>query len=113
MHELSIAMSILDLARREASAQGAKRVSELEIEVGKLTGVDSEALAFVLESVVRDTEFADCRFTIRVVNGRCICNICRLPFAVDTLADPCPHCGSSDKELVAGKELRLKSLVVD
>ena len=106
-------MSILDLARSKAAEIRAKRISELEIEVGKLTGVDSEALAFVLESVVRGTELSDCRIMIRLIDARCRCNICLSEFPVDNLAEACPHCGSVDKELIAGRELQLKSFVVD
>ena len=46
MHELSIALSILDLVALEAIKQKAREVKEIELEVGRLAGVDISALAF-------------------------------------------------------------------
>lgn len=113
MHELSIALSILDLARKEATAHNAQRVTELEIEVGKLSGVDTEALSFVLESVVRETELENCRILIHPIDGRCHCNDCGSEYLITGLLQGCPHCGSGNKELIAGRELKLKSLLID
>lgn len=113
MHELSIALSLVDLARKEAAAYNAQRVTELEIEVGKLSGVDTEALSFVLESVVRDTELENCHITIHPIEGRCHCNDCSTEYPIVDLLQVCPHCGSYNKELIAGRELKLKSLLID
>ena len=44
MHELSIALSIINLATKEAEKSNAARVSELELEIGEMAGVNIEAL---------------------------------------------------------------------
>lgn len=113
MHELSIALSILELAQKEAKSHDATRVTELEIEVGKLSGVDTEALSFVLESVVRNTELEGCKITIHSPEARCKCNQCGFEYPIREIFDSCPVCESSSKELITGKELKLKSLLID
>ena len=40
MHELSIALSIINLAIKEAEKSNATRVSELELEIGEMAGVN-------------------------------------------------------------------------
>jgi Zn finger protein HypA/HybF involved in hydrogenase expression len=46
MHELSIAMNILDLAREEAEMRGSAGVDVVYLRLGTLSGVAEEALFF-------------------------------------------------------------------
>ncbi|MGL4292732.1 MAG: hydrogenase maturation nickel metallochaperone HypA [Bacteroidales bacterium] len=113
MHELSIALGIVDLAQQQARANQAKLVTEIEIEIGKFAGVDLESLSFVLQSVIRGTELEGCRIQINSIPGKCRCNSCLTEFEVSDLLALCPACDSGHKELIAGKELRLKSILID
>ncbi|MEG1585885.1 MAG: hydrogenase maturation nickel metallochaperone HypA [Bacteroidales bacterium] len=113
MHELSIALSIVDLAEAESRRHQAKRVTEMEIEVGRLAGVDTEALSFVLESVIRQTPLEGCKILIRSIEGKYQCRDCMHEYPAPDLFSPCPACGSVNRELLNGKELKLKSLIID
>ena len=46
MHELSIALNILELAEKELTRHGAERVRAIHVRVGPLAGVAKEALLF-------------------------------------------------------------------
>ena len=60
MHELSIAMSIVDIAAEYAARDNAKCVTEIEIEVGTLAGVVIDALDFAMEAAIKNTkQFCD------------------------------------------------------
>ena len=48
MHELSIARSIVELVEEQADNRGASVVEELELEIGHLSGVEIQTLAFAL-----------------------------------------------------------------
>ena len=48
MHELSIAMNILEIAEENAKKLNAKIVHEIEIDIGELSGIDFDALEFAL-----------------------------------------------------------------
>ena len=50
MHELSIAMNIIDIAGEYAAKANTKTINEIEIEVGELSGVVIEALEFAMEN---------------------------------------------------------------
>ena len=47
MHEMSIAQSIVDLAEEQARNRGSLAVEELELEIGRLAGVELQTLAFL------------------------------------------------------------------
>ena len=65
MHELSLAMSIADIAKKTAQKEEAKNVTEIEIEVGSLAGVDTGALEFSLNATIaRDELFKNCKIVI-------------------------------------------------
>ena len=65
MHELSLAMSIADIAKKTAIKENATNVKEIEIEVGEWAGVDTGALKFSLEvTIAKNDLFKDCNIAI-------------------------------------------------
>ena len=46
MHELSIAMSIVDIVREEAVKAGGGEVTEVVVNIGSLSGIVADALLF-------------------------------------------------------------------
>ncbi|MFZ5773943.1 MAG: hydrogenase maturation nickel metallochaperone HypA [Thermodesulfobacteriota bacterium] len=113
MHEMSLAMNIVELAVGKAREAGAQRIDAIELEVGALAGVMVEALTFCLEAASRDTMASGARFGVAVIAGWARCLECGDEFGVKALASPCPRCGNYATELVRGRELRVSSLLVD
>jgi hydrogenase nickel incorporation protein HypA/HybF len=108
MHELGIAMEIVDLATERANGAEVKRVV---IEVGALTAVLPDALAFAWDCVIEDTALAHAKLEIVTMPGR---GRCRASQAEQELTSPFGRCvcGTTDLELVAGEELRIRELEV-
>jgi Zn finger protein HypA/HybF involved in hydrogenase expression len=52
MHEISIAMSILDAVKKEAELHAPGRPVKVGVRIGEMTGVDPGSLAFSFEAVV-------------------------------------------------------------
>ena len=113
MHELSIAMNIIDIAGEYAEKANAKVVHRIDIEVGELSGVVFEALEFAMENAKKNTilEKTEC-FIIRIP-GKVKCENCSYEFDTDNVYTPCPKCGDYRQEIIQGRELRVKSLTVD
>ena len=113
MHELSIAMSVIDIADEYAAKANAEVVNEVEIEVGELSGVILDALEFAMEVAVKGTilENSTCRYI--TIPGIARCKQCSHEFNTDNLHTPCPQCNSYEQEIISGRELRVKSLIVD
>lgn len=113
MHELSIAMSIVELAKKEAKKQNALQINEIEIDVGKFSGVDIPSLTFVLESIIQHTIMHKCRIQINQIEGKSRCLDCGCEFDAPEIFSICPDCQSYKTQLLSGRELKLKSLIID
>ena len=61
MHELSIAQSIIDYAVAEAEEKKAKRVREIQIEVGELMQVDLDSLKALVKVLLADPRLNGCK----------------------------------------------------
>ena len=113
MHELSIAVGIVDLAEKEAEKANAKRIVSIELEVGKLSGVVLEALEFAWPVAVKGSMLEKAEKFVVEIPGKAKCSNCGALFDLENLYDPCPECNDYFKDVVQGKELRIKSLEVD
>ena len=113
MHELSIAMSIVDIASDYAQRHDARHVREVEIEVGNLSGVVVDALDLAMEAAVKNTICEGAAWQIKEVRAKVRCPESGKEYPVDSLFEPCPECGAYGHELLQGKELRVVSLLVD
>ncbi len=113
MHEMSLAMNIVELVSEKAQAAGALKVTAIELEVGRLSGLMAEALAFCFEAAARNTPAEGAELLIREIDGLGNCLGCGHSFAVDSLLCQCPQCDGYAVETVQGKELRVVSLTVD
>jgi hydrogenase nickel incorporation protein HypA/HybF len=69
MHELSIAMSMIELAEEEAAARGEREVVALHLKIGALSGVVPRALAAAYELARENTPLAECRLVIEETAG--------------------------------------------
>jgi len=113
MHELSIAMNIIDIAGEYAEKAKAKVVHRIEIEVGELSGVVFEALEFAMENAVKNTILENAKWFIHKISGKVLCENCSYEFDTDNVYTPCPKCGDYRQEIIQGRELRVKSITVD
>lgn len=113
MHELSIALRIVDIAEEEVQKAGAEKVTDLDLEVGKLSGVIIEALDFAMTEAVRNSVLENASIHILEIEPKARCNNCNAEFEISELYDICPHCQSANLEILHGQELRVKSLKVE
>lgn len=114
MHELSIAISLVEAACEQAERLGGVRVQALHLRLGPLSGVVRQALEFSYELAAEGTAIAGARLEIEEVPVAVLCPECR---ERRELPGPqhlrCPVCGAATPEVVAGRELELFALEVD
>jgi len=113
MHELSIAVSIVDSVLQVAAKEKATKILGFEIEVGTLSGIVPEALEFALESAVKDTllEKSSRKITMVEAGGKCM--NCGQEFPLTDFFSPCPFCGAFNPEIIRGEELKIKSVEIE
>lgn len=112
MHEMSIAQSIVELAEQQARERHSPAVEEVELEIGRLAGVELQTLDFALESAIKGTMLEQARIVRHIIDGEGACMDCNQVFQLEALFSSCPHCGSWCIKICKGKELRIKSIVI-
>ncbi len=112
MHELSIALSILDLAAEEAERR-AVRIAAIHLRLGPLSGVVKEALESAYELAREGTPHAEAKLLIEEIPVTAYCPTCA---GERTLSFPhlsCPECGTPTPEVLKGRELEVIALEVE
>lgn len=113
MHELSIAINIVEIAEEEVRKTTAEKVSELTLEIGDLSGVIIEALNFAMEEAVKGSVLENARIKINKIEAVARCSDCGHEFTTKEHLTVCPKCSSSFSDIIKGKELNVKSLVIE
>ena len=113
MHEMSLAEGIVQLIEEAAVREGFSRVKLVAIEIGQLSMVEPEALAFCFDAVARGSIAEGARLEIENVPGRGVCLQCGTAAEIENLYDPCPGCGVFGLRITGGTEMRVKELEVD
>jgi hydrogenase nickel incorporation protein HypA/HybF len=105
MHELSIADSILAIAREHA---GERRLAAVRVQVGHLRQVVPSALEFAFELLAPGVE-------LEIVDvpaaGRC--RECGADTPLPVFPLTCADCGALDVQILRGEELLVESLEVE
>ena len=112
MHELSIAMSILDFAEEEAARRGAA-VEAVHVRMGAMSGVVKQALISAYDLARESTTLSDCRLVIEDVPVVIYCRVCQIERAALSAQQlSCPICHVPSSDFVSGKELEVIGLEV-
>jgi len=109
MHELAITCNIVELV---AQAANGRKVHRVTIEIGKLSGVMPDAIAFCFPEVAKGTRLEEASLDIREIEALARCEACGAQFPTPSLLTTCP-CGSLHFQRLKGEELNIKSIEVD
>jgi len=113
MHELSIAINIINLAEEAARMADAKSIHMIELEIGEFGGIDLDALEFAMDVSVKGTMLAKAKRKYTSVAGVAKCHDCNKEFSIETHFEACPACKSTRYDIIKGKELLIRSLEID
>ena len=113
MHEMSLAEGVRGIVEDAARTQGFVRVKAVVLEIGELSSVQTDALTFCLEVVLRDTLAEGAEIRVEAVPGAGYCMQCEKTVVIGQRYDACPECGSYQVHATGGTEMRVKELEVD
>ena len=113
MHELSIAVNIVDGALEELRRRGAEEVIAIHLRVGRLSGVDQDALLFSYGLAAQETVLARSRLVIEPVEVAIFCPRCHAERSIrDFPILICGTCGTLAESIVRGKELEITGMEI-
>jgi hydrogenase nickel incorporation protein HypA/HybF len=113
MHELSIALSILDVAAEEGERHGG-RVAAVHLRLGPLSGVVQEALVSAFDLARTDTPLAKADLIVEPVPVVAYCPKCAGEQQLTAMPElVCPVCGTPTPTIVRGRELEVVALELE
>jgi hydrogenase nickel incorporation protein HypA/HybF len=111
MHELSIALSTVDGVLEELDRQKSGKVEIIHLRVGRLSGVDKDALTFSYGVASEGTALANSRLLIEDVDIEIFCPVCGVERPI--LSFPlliCAECGATGDRVLRGQELEITAM---
>ena len=113
MHEMGIAMEIIDIAEASIPAGMADvQVESVNLRIGKLSAIVPESLTFCFGVAIKETRLEGARLNIEQVPVVAVCKACGAKMTIDEPAFACQTCSSGDIELISGKELDIVSIEI-
>ena len=113
MHELSIALRILDIAGEEAARREA-RILAVHLQLGALSGVVAEALTSAFGLARENTQLDGCELVVEVMPLVIHCPRCRAARPAKSAHElACQECGAPSNEIVSGRELDIVALEIE
>ncbi len=114
MHELSIALSMIEMASEEAARRGDVRVGAIHLKLGPLSGVVKEALLFSYEVACEGTPLEGSQLVIEEVPVVVFCPLCREEKTLVSIQRFfCPDCATPTSQVIRGKELEVVALEIE
>lgn len=110
MHELSLACQMVEEVEAIATRENAQEIVSLTVSLGALSGVDREALEFAYPAAVEGTQMENTVLIIEEIPTTVLCSECGATTYPDIPMIECGACGSSNVEIIAGKDLLIKSI---
>ena len=113
MHEMGIAMQIIDIAKASIpeKMKGVK-IEKVNLQVGKLSAIVPTSLTFCFEIAAKDTPLEGAKLNIDEVPVTAKCNQCGNKWTITSPAFNCTDCDSGDIDIISGRELDIVSLEI-
>jgi len=112
MHEVSIAMNILQIIEEELSRHPGKVVAKVNLQIGVLSGVVPDSLLFALEASKQSGFLKNAEISIDHQEAVASCPECGNKFKTEDYFGVCPQCGNSHYDIISGRELLIKSITL-
>ena len=113
MHEFAVTNSILSIALQKAQEVEAKKVTKIDLLVGRLTGFVPECIQLQFDILSRGTIAAGASLSFHQPLVNLHCRKCDIAYTADSFDLVCPDCHSLDVEILSGSELYMESMEVE
>jgi hydrogenase nickel incorporation protein HypA/HybF len=111
MHEMGIAMQIVDIARSAIPKSIPNpRIESVNLKVGKLTAIVPESLRFCFTVVTKDTPLEGARLNIEELPVVALCEECAQQSTIENADFSCRKCKSGKLKILSGRELTVSSI---
>jgi hydrogenase nickel incorporation protein HypA/HybF len=114
MHELSIAMSIVDAAVEQSHRHGDAKVLAIHLKLGPLAGVVKEALNSAWELATEKSPVEGSKLFIQDMPLIVYCPTCQQEKQIESIQEMrCPTCGSYTPDIRGGREMEIVAMEIE
>ena len=110
MHELSLAMALVEQVERVRDREKADAVVSVTVDIGALSGVSRESFEFAFPIAVEGTALAGAMLMVEETPVGVTCDDCGLQSQPDKVNLLCAKCGSSRIQITAGRDFFVKEV---
>jgi hydrogenase nickel incorporation protein HypA/HybF len=111
MHELSIAMSIIEMAEEESERHGGLKVNAVHLKLGPLSGVVKAALENAFSMAREGTSLGEALLLVEEVPIVAYCPECDAERTLPSIQSfVCPRCETPLSDIRHGRELEVVAL---
>jgi hydrogenase nickel incorporation protein HypA/HybF len=113
MHELSVAMNLVEIAEAAAKEAGVSRIDVVHLRLGVFSGIVPDSLLFAYEIATENSPLAGTKLVIEDLALVIYCPNCQVERELKNFQLlECPLCGTASSEIRQGKEIELAYLEV-
>lgn len=115
VHEVSVALAMVDELRKIAENNGAHKILNVRLKIGRMSGIVTDSLKFAFDAVKLEHPFlSSAEIMIEEVPLIYKCNECGRSFDTDSLYFPaCPDCDSYNLNIVSGEEQHIEKVELE
>ena len=112
MHELSIAIDLLDTVEQKLGSDKS-RIVRVIVSIGSAAGIVPESLCFAFRVIAAGTRADGAELSIISAAARSHCLNCDNIFEFDGMVGRCPVCRRLGGKILSGTEVMLRAIEVD
>lgn len=115
MHEVSIALGMVDELERIARENNATKITLVRLKIGRMSGIVVDSLKFAFDAVkLEHPIMSSAEILIDEVSLTYQCNDCSTTFRADDIYFPkCGNCDSNNLEIISGEEQHIENVEVE
>jgi hydrogenase nickel incorporation protein HypA/HybF len=110
MHEIRIAKDLSVIVLEVAVREKLSKVTKVNISFGQLIQIVPDIFEFAFSETVKDSIAMDASVDIEILPVKMRCISCKDEFKVNDNKFSCNKCGSTELDIIQGKELFVKSI---
>ncbi|MDD5045338.1 MAG: hydrogenase maturation nickel metallochaperone HypA [Candidatus Omnitrophica bacterium] len=113
MHELAVTQSILSIVLEKAQEAKAKKITQIDLLVGRLTGYVPECIQLQFDILSQNTPASGASLAFYQPAAKLHCRKCNRDYTSESFDLICPQCHALEIDILSGSELYVESIEVE
>lgn len=113
MHELAIVQDLLNLCESNARKNNAKKITKVEIEIGRLSGVEGHYLRSAFDAFKANSICEEANLIIHTKEVVIKCDECDFEGEILDNSFICPNCNSAFIRVIGGEDMYLMRIEME